>query len=120
VLTAPEHECEEFDVYYSEWGELGLTLRDQQSSHLVVRVSEKSAALGAKVGSILLTVNGESVIELPHTEMLQKVADAEWPKTLRFKIHKVTIFHLLATASTLSAQLCILTCALLCLSTLGI
>jgi hypothetical protein len=88
VLTAPDNECEEFEVYYCEWGELGLTLRDQHNSHLVVRVSEKSAALGAKVGSILLSVNEESVTTLPHAEMLQKVAGAEWPKTLRFKIHK--------------------------------
>jgi hypothetical protein len=88
VLLAPAEDCEEFDVTYTEWGELGLTLREQEKAHWVVKVNSKSAALGAKVGSILLEVNGTSVVEMQHREMLRAVSEADWPKTLKFRILK--------------------------------
>jgi hypothetical protein len=88
VLRSSAQDCEEFEVTYSEWGELGLTLREQAGAHWVVKVNPKSAALGAKVGSILLSVNNNSVVEMRHHQMLTAVSEADWPKTLKFKILK--------------------------------
>ena len=76
---------EEYDAVYTEWGQLGVTIQTTDDGiSRVVHVNDIARAAGVALGSHLLSVNGESVIGVPHRQCIDLIAGASWPKTLRF------------------------------------
>jgi hypothetical protein len=75
--------ADEYEAIFTD-EPLGVLLQFGGLGHMVVDATPQATAKGVSLGSILLSVNGESVAALDQQAMMAFVRQAAWPKAMHF------------------------------------
>jgi hypothetical protein len=76
-------------VTFTEWGALGIVMQEQRSGEAhVISATDEALSLGVQIGAVLQGCNDVDCTTMPYKDQINFLADAEWPKMLKYKIQK--------------------------------